>query len=64
MLGRGYTLKELDGSISFFGTDGTLEYVQDTNGNRITAGYSNGLLTSLTDSSGQSLASPITRPTW
>ena len=34
---------------------GTLNYVQDTNGNRITAGYTGGLLTSLTASSGQSL---------
>ena len=34
---------------------GQVDYVQDTNGNRITAGYTGGLLTSLTHSDGQSL---------
>jgi YD repeat-containing protein len=33
-----------------------LNYVQDANGNRITAGYTNGLLTSLTHSDGDQLA--------
>jgi len=55
-LGSGvYTLTEIDGTVTAFRADGKVDYVQDTNGNRITAGYTNGLLTSLTDSSGQSL---------
>ena len=33
---------------SDFNADGTLNYIQDTNGNRITAGYTGGRLTSLT----------------
>ena len=53
--GGGYTLTELDGQITAYNADGSLAYVQDTNGNRITAGYTGGLLTSLTHSSGQSL---------
>jgi YD repeat-containing protein len=51
----GYKLTALDGTITFFKTDGTLDYLQDTNGNRITVGYAGGRLTSLTASSGQSL---------
>ena len=51
----GYTLTELDGQVTAYNPDGTLNYVQDTNGDRITAGYTDGLLTSLTDSSGQFL---------
>src|SRR5262249_10322680 len=39
-----------------FRTDGALNYIQDANGNRITAGYSGSLLTSLTHSDGSSLA--------
>ena len=53
--GGGYTLTELDGQVTAYNADGSLAYVQDTNGNRITAGYTGGLLTSLTHSSGQSL---------
>jgi RHS repeat-associated protein len=49
-----YTLTETNGLVTTCRSDGTIEYVQDTNGNRITAGYTNGLLTSLTHSSGQS----------
>jgi len=36
-----YTLKESNGLVSFFGTDGKLNYVQDTNANRITLQYTN-----------------------
>lgn len=55
-LGGGlYTLTEQDGQVTAFNSDGTLHYVQDTNGNRITAGYTGGLLTTLTHSSGQVL---------
>ncbi len=50
-----YTVNEPNGLVTAFRPDGKVDYVQDTNGNRITAGYTNGLLTSLTHSSGQSL---------
>jgi RHS repeat-associated protein len=51
----GYILTETHGLVTGFRSDGAIDYVQDTNGNRITAGYTNGLLTSLNHSSGQSL---------
>jgi len=50
-----FTLKETDGTVSSFDSSGRLAYVEDTNGNRITCGYSGGLLTSLTHSEGQFL---------
>jgi YD repeat-containing protein len=50
-----FTLSEADGTLTHFLADGQVDYVQDTNGNRITAGYTNELLTSLTHSSGQFL---------
>ena len=51
-LGGGiYTLTELDGTVSEF-RQGRLSFVQDSNGNRITAGYTNNLLTILSASSG------------
>ena len=50
-----FTLKEADGSLTYFLADGQVGYIQDTKGNRIKAGYTNGLLTSLTQSDGQSL---------
>jgi RHS repeat-associated protein len=53
--GGGYTLTELDGQVTAYNANGSLAYVQDTDGNRITAGYTGVLLTSLTHSSGQSL---------
>ncbi len=56
--GGGYELTELDGQISVYdvdGTNGTLRYIQDSNGNRITAGYNDGRLTTLTSSGGQQL---------
>ncbi|MFI5453930.1 MAG: Ig-like domain-containing protein [Isosphaerales bacterium] len=53
--GGGYNLTELSGAATTYNANGTLNYVQDTNGNRITAGYTGGLLTKLTHSSGQSL---------
>ncbi|WP_020467969.1 Calx-beta domain-containing protein [Zavarzinella formosa] len=55
LVGGGYTLTELDGGITAYNANGTLAYVQDTNGNRITAAFTGGLLTKLTHSSGQSL---------
>jgi len=54
--GGGYQLTETDGSSTVFNTDGTLDYVQDSNGNRITATYTSGLLTRLTASNGEYLA--------
>ncbi|MEI6566018.1 MAG: RHS repeat-associated core domain-containing protein [Verrucomicrobiota bacterium] len=53
--GGAFSLREKDGLLQAFRTDGRLDYVQDPNNNRITCGYSGGLLTSLSHSSGQSL---------
>ena len=53
--GNTYRLLEADGTLWRFRTDNKLDYVQDTNGNRITLGYTNGLLTSLSHSDGQQL---------
>ncbi len=53
--GGAFTLTEPDGTVTAYNADGTMDYVQDPNGNRITAGYTQGRLTSLTASSGQSL---------
>jgi YD repeat-containing protein len=50
-----FTLQETDGSQTHFLADGQVDYIQDTNGNRITAGYTGGLLTRLTHSDDQSL---------
>ncbi len=50
-----YRLVETDGTVLAFNADGTLNYEQDANANRITAGYTGGLLTSLTHSDGQSI---------
>ncbi len=50
-----YRLTEQDGDITQFNADGTLDYVQDANGNRITAGYINGEMTSLTAADGDQL---------
>jgi len=44
----GYQLTETDGSSTVFNVNGTLDYVQDSNGNRITATYTGTLLTKLT----------------
>ncbi len=58
--GSGYTLRESNGQIEFFNGDGTLGYIQDINGNRITAGYDpSGQLTSLTSYSATSLIVPV-----
>jgi YD repeat-containing protein len=47
-----YQLEETNGTILAFNSDGSFSYEQDANGNRITAGYSNGQLSSLTDTNG------------
>jgi RHS repeat-associated protein len=49
-----YSMALVDGTFYQFNADGTLAYVQDTHANRITAGYTGGLLTSLTHSGGAS----------
>jgi RHS repeat-associated protein len=53
--GGHFTLRELDGTVPSFLPDGRLDYVQDRNGNRITAGYTGTLLTSLSHSDGDQL---------
>lgn len=51
-----YQLKEANGLITRFRANGSLDFEQDTNGNRITASYNaGGQLTSLTHSNGKSL---------
>jgi YD repeat-containing protein len=51
-----YQYVQTDGTIIAFNTNGTLNYEQDANGNRITAGYnSSGELTSLTASNGSAI---------
>jgi RHS repeat-associated protein len=55
--GGTFSLQETNGQIEVFNANGTLDYIQDTNGNRITAGYnSSGLLSSLTETSGASMS--------
>jgi RHS repeat-associated protein len=51
----GYLLTDADGTETDYSSNGALSYMQDTDGNRITAGYTDGSLTSLTASSGQSI---------
>ena len=56
LLGGAFTLAESDGTTTAFLPHGQINYVQDTNGNRITAGYdASGNLISLAASSGQHL---------
>jgi RHS repeat-associated protein len=55
LTGGAYRLTETDGTLWQFRTDGRLDFVQDTNANRITLGYTGGNLTSLTHSSGRQL---------
>ncbi len=52
-----YQLREQDGTLLAFNTDGTLHYEQDSAGNSITAGYNSaGQMISLTDSNGAFLS--------
>lgn len=48
MVNGGFELTESNGQVTRFRADGTLEYVQNANGNRITAGFANGKLVRLT----------------
>jgi RHS repeat-associated protein len=50
-----FQLRETTGELTNFRTDGRLDYVQDTNGNRITAIYTGAQLTSLRHSNGTAL---------
>ena len=49
-----YELEETDGKLIVFRTDGQLNYVEDSNGYRLSAGYTNDLLTQLSASNGDS----------
>jgi RHS repeat-associated protein len=49
----GYLLTASDGTETDYTSAGPLNYMQDTNGNRITAGYTSGKLVSLNASTGQ-----------
>src|SRR5262249_42454537 len=53
--GGAFQLREQTGQITRFRIDGRLDYLQDTNGNRITAAYTANQLTSLTHSGGSAL---------
>ena len=53
--GGGFALTELYGLVTTFGANGKLNYIEDRNGNRITAGYTSELMTSLTHSNGRQL---------
>jgi RHS repeat-associated protein len=50
-----YTLHDINGAVTSFLPDGQLDYIQDSDGNRITAGYTAMLMTSLTQSDGDKL---------
>ena len=45
-----------DGTLTVFNPAGELAFIQDTNGNKLNAGYTNGELTSLTDSTGATIS--------
>ncbi len=50
-----FQLRETTGEVMGFRPDGLLDFLQDANGNRLTAGYSRAQLTSLTHTSGAAL---------
>ena len=50
-----YTLRDTDGLVTTFLTDGQLNTITDGNGNSVTAGYTGKLMTSLTASNGDKL---------
>lgn len=54
--GGAFQLRKPDGMIHVFRSDRKLDYVEDTNGNRITCGYSGDFLVSLAHSAGPHLA--------
>src|SRR5262249_21790529 len=50
-----FRLREKTGEVIGFRADGSLDFLQDANGNRITAGYTGDRLTTLTHSNGKAL---------
>jgi len=50
-----FQIREASGEMTAFRSDGLLDYVEDTNGNRLTAGYTGSQLTRLTHSNGSFL---------
>jgi RHS repeat-associated protein len=56
LAGGFYTLTESDSTKWVFHSHGLLDFREEDNGNRITAGYTSGRLTSLTHSSGAAIA--------
>jgi RHS repeat-associated protein len=50
-----FQIREATGEVTAFRSDGQLDYLQDPNGNRITAGYTGSQLTTLTHSNGSAL---------
>ena len=57
--GGTFVLQETNGQVETFNANGTLNYIQDSNGNRITAGYTGGRLTSLKSSNGDPATNPV-----
>ncbi|WP_145234608.1 putative Ig domain-containing protein [Urbifossiella limnaea] len=55
LTGGVFNLVETDKTLWQFNTDRRLEFVQDTNGNRISLAYADGLLSSVTHSNGRQL---------
>ncbi|MFO0880614.1 MAG: RHS repeat-associated core domain-containing protein [Gemmataceae bacterium] len=55
LAGGSYELRESTGQVIRFRSDGSLEYVEDRNGNRITTTFTSGRLTRLTHSNGATL---------
>jgi RHS repeat-associated protein len=51
-----YELQEQNGMVTRFRVDGRVEYIQDTNTNRITAAYTGNQLTGLVHAGGQSIS--------
>jgi RHS repeat-associated protein len=56
LVGGDYQLREVDGTVTVFRPDGTLDYIADSHGTRVTAGYDAiGRLSTLTHSTGPAL---------
>ena len=55
LAGGEYTLAEKDGTVWQFRPDNLLDYVEDRNGNRVTCAYTDGGLTELTHTNGDTL---------
>jgi YD repeat-containing protein len=55
LAGGAFTLRERRGFAYYFRSDGSLDHVEDTNGNQVKCDYAGGQLTALTHSSGRAL---------